>query len=232
MSHKSTTKSLNRRMLTKDFTNTRFPLLDENHEVKRAMHLMREFHIEHVSACIHGNYGFLSYDNLRIIPEHTTLDKLDNKLTKCKLITKDHIWKSLGTFNQYEATALPMLDEKGSYYGTVLGKDIFSRIHEIFPIANGGAILELEMSYQSYSIHELGGIVEGSNTKITQLSIFPIKESSKISVVFSIDKNDASELIQALERHSIHVNAWFMNKGKIDNILDERYEAFMKYINV
>ncbi|MDA3853536.1 MAG: hypothetical protein PF444_04775 [Bacteroidales bacterium] len=219
-------------MLTKDFINTSLPLLHQNDKVKKALQLMQKFHLEHLTACINESYGFLSYDTLRIIPEDTPLYKIEQLLQKTSISTKDHIWKSISTFNQHEAEALPMLNEEKEYCGTVLGRDLFNRIREIFPIANGGAILELEMSYQSYSIHELGGIIEGANAKIIQLSLFPIEGTSKVNIVFSIDKDDASDVIQALERHSYPVNAWFMNKGKIDNILEERYDAFMKYINV
>lgn len=219
-------------MLTKDFINTSLPLLTQNDKVKKALDLMHKFHLEHLAACINGNYGFLSYDTLHIIPEDTPLSKVEQLLQKASVSTKDHIWDSLSSLNQYETEALPMLNQEQAFYGTVVGRDLFKRIREIFPIGTGGAILELEMSYQSYSIQELGGIVEGTNTKITQLSIFPIEGTSKVNVVICIDKNDATDVIHALERHSYHVNAWFMHKGRIDNILEDRYDAFMKYINV
>lgn len=219
-------------MLTKEFINTTPPLLGESHTVEKALTLMQEFKLEHLTACIKGHYGFFSYDTLHIIAENTPLGKAEQFLIKAVLSTEDHIWESIRTFNQHEAEILPLVDKEGTFIGSVLIKDIFNRILEVFPIGNGGAILELEMSYQNYSIQELGGIVEGVNAKITQLSVFPIEETSKVNIVFTIDKNDASDVIQALERHSYHINAWFMNKGKIDNILEERYDAFMQYINV
>ena len=219
-------------MLTKDFINTKLPLLDDSHKAKEGLQVMQEFHIEQLAACINGNYGFLTYNTLHNIHENTPLTKIEQLLQKASIATKDHIWKSISTFNQHEAEALPVLDENKSYCGTVLAKDLFNALQDIFPINNGGGILELEMSYQNYSLQELGGIVEGVNAKIIQLSIFPIKGTSKVNIIFAIDKNDASDVIQALERHNYHVNAWFMNKGKIDNLLEERYDAIMKYINV
>lgn len=219
-------------MLTKEFINTTLPLVSEKDSVKKAKQVMKDFRLEHLTACIHGSYGFLSYDTLNIVPENTLLEKVEQLLTKVSLLTKEHIWISMGTFNQNETEVLPLLDENNLFCGSVLLRDLFNRISEMFPIGNGGAIIELEMSYQNYSLHELGGIVEGTNAKVTLLSVFPIKNTTKVHIVFSIDKNDATDVIHALERHSYHVNAWFMNKGRIDNILDERYDAFMKYINV
>lgn len=219
-------------MQTKQFINTALPLLSENDTVNHALHLMKEFRLEHFPACINGNHGLFSHDTLHIIPKDTLLSKVEQLFYKVCISTKDHIWLSIASFNQYETDILPLVDKDGLFCGSVLQRDVFDGISEIFPIGNGGAIIELEMSYLNYSLQELGGIVEGTNAKITLLSVFPIEGTTKINIVFSIDKNDASDVIQALERHSYHVNAWFMNKGKIDNILEERYDAFMKYINV
>lgn len=219
-------------MLTKDFTNTSLPLLGENHSIKEVLSLMQKHHLKHLTAYIGGNYGFFSYDTISMLSSNTTLAKIEQLLHQGALSTKDHIWESIRTFNKYEAELLPILDEEGLFCGSVSVRDIFNRLLDVFPIGNGGAIVEIEMSYQNYSLQELGGIVEGANAKINLLSVFPIDGTSKVNVVFSIDKNDATEVIQALERHSYHVNAWFMNKGKIDNILEERYDAIMQYINM
>lgn len=219
-------------MLTQDFINTALPLLTEKQTVKEALRSIKEHHLQEITACINGNYGFFSYNTLHLLPADTPLHKVERRLHKATLSSKTHIWESLRALSQHDTEVMPLLDENHVFCGAIVLRDIFNRITEVFPIGNGGAILELEMSFQHYSIQELGSIVESTGAKITLLSTFPIAESTKINLVFCIDKNDASEVIQALERHSYHVNAWFMNKGKIDTILEERYDAFMKYINV
>jgi len=219
-------------MLTKKFINTSLPLPDEDTTVKQALKLAKEFYLEQFPACVKEHYGFFFNADMERLPSDTPLGTVEHLMHKVALHADDHIWESIRHFNQHNAEVLPCISENRKYVGVIFIKDIFKRIFEIFPIGNGGAILELELSYNNYSLNELAGIVEGSNAKITLLSTFPIEGTTKVEVVFSIDKNDATEVIQALERHGYQVNAWFMDKGKIDKVLEERYEAFINYINV
>ncbi len=219
-------------MLAKNFINTSLPLLNDRHKVGDALKLTRKHRLQQFPTRINGTYGFFSHKLIEAVKENTPLSRLEYLMQKVHLLTDDHIWKSINTFNEHKTTVLPVLNKEQTFVGTVLTKDIFSRLSEFFPINNGGAILEIEMAYRNYSLSELANIVEGANAKITLLSVFPIEKTSKVKVVFSIDKTDASELIQALDRHGLHINAWFMNRGEIDNMKKERYSALMNYINV
>ncbi len=219
-------------MLTKDFINTTFSLPDGDTTIEKALKIATDNRLEQFPACINGHYGFFFNVDLEMLPQETTLNRVEQLMKKNALNSDDHIWESIRSFHYLNTDVLPVTDKYNNLLGVVLMKDIFKRVFDIFPIGNGGAILELELSYNNYSLHELSGIVENTNSKITLLSIFPIEGTTKVNVVFSINKKDATEVIQALERHSYHVNAWFMNKGKIDHIQEERYEALMNYINV
>lgn len=219
-------------MLTKDFTNIDIPVLNESRTVKKAQQVMKKHHLDSVAAIINGNLGILTAESLSDTPKETLLADIGELLIRVNISGEAHIWETINTFNTYDVNALPIVDENNAYIGIALLKTIFKRVFEIFPIGNGGAILELEVNYHSYSLTELSRLVEEAEAKITLLSVVPMSTSTNVMVVFSIDKEDATEVINALERHSYLVNSWFMNKGKIDSILEERYSAFMKYINV
>lgn len=219
-------------MLTKDFTNIDIPVLNDNRTVKKAQQVMKKHRLDSVAAIINGNLGLLTKESLKNIPTETPLIDIEQHFIKVSISGESHIWEAINTFKTYEISLLPIVDENNAYIGVAKLKNIFNRILDIFPIGNGGAILELEVNYRNYSLSELSNIVEGAEAKITLLSVVPTNISTNVMVVFSIDKDDASEVINALERHSYQVNSWFMNKGKIDSILEERYSAFMKYINV
>jgi acetoin utilization protein AcuB len=219
-------------MLTKDFTNISFPLLKQSNSVTDTLNLMDEYNIDTLPANIDGKLGIYKKEDILILNESSTLSQNDDLFQIVSISDTDHIWEAIRTFNTYETELLPVVDNKNNYCGAIMQKDVFNRLFEIFPVGNGGAILELEVNYRNYSLSELANIVEGAEAKISLLSVTPISASNNVLVVFSIDKDDATEVINALERHSYHVNSWFMNKGKIDSIIEERYSAFMKYINV
>ncbi len=219
-------------MLIKEFINTKLPLLKVQHSVKEALQIMKDFHLGNLSAFLDGQYGILSYRALKTLPKEVSLAEANHLLINTYISPYSHLWECSRTFAQYETEILPVLDNNNNYKGSLLLKDIFKRIPEIFPIANGGAIIELQMLYQDYSLTEISGIIEANNAKITLLSVLPIENSSKVNVTFSINKTDATDIIQALERHNYEVSAWFMNNGQMDQIVEERYDAIMNYMNV
>ena len=179
-----------------------------------------------------ANVGIISLNDISVLPQDATLKHAASRHHPVSISSDSHMWEALRSLNQNETCILPVINNKHKYIGAISIWDISQRLHEIFPINNGGAILQLEMPYQSYSLSELAQILEGTNTKITMLNVFPTENNSQVYLVFCIDKNDASESIHALERHGYVVDSWFMNKGKIDNLMEERYSAFMKYINI
>lgn len=219
-------------MVTKDFTNIDIPALDENCTVEDAQRMMKKYHLTSIAATINGNLGIFDSESFKSLPKETPLENLAQVHIKVSVAEHAHIWETINTFNIYETNLLPIVNNENEYIGVAGLRTIFKRVFEIFPIGNGGAILELEVSYRGYSLSELSSIVENAEAKITLLSVVPMTTSNNVMVVFSIDKDDATEVISALERHGYQVNSWFMNKGKIDSILEERYSAFMKYINV
>lgn len=219
-------------MRTKDFINTTLPLLDEKHTVKDALKTMREFHVWNLSAFIDGKYGFFSYQSLKSMSKETFLSDISHLLTNISLAWDAHIWEGARFLSRYETDVIPIIDDHNTYKGSLIEKDIINHFLDFFPIENGGAILEVRTAYRDYSLNKIASIVEGNNTKITLLTVVPIKETSMVDITFSIDKTDATDIIQALERHNYEVSAWFMNDGKIDHILEERYDAIMNFMNV
>lgn len=219
-------------MIVEDFINKTLPSLLETDSIQSALKVMKEHRLEHFCTTINAHVGIISLEEISALPPEATLLQAATYHRRVSVSTKNHIWEALRTFNQFDTCILPVVNDSKKLVGSISIWDISQRLYEIFPIDNGGAILEMEMPYQNYSLSQLAQIIEGNNTKITMLHVFPIKNSTNINLVFCIDKNDASESIQALERHGYMVDSWFMNKGKIDNLMEERYSAFMKYINI
>ena len=219
-------------MLTKDFVNKAFILATGKTTVAEALEQSKKFRVPQIPVCINGVCGLLHNSDLVLFAPDLTLSSAFHLIHKVQISANDHIWKSLRSFRSYEARAMPVVDTGNKFVGIVLLRDVLARVFDVFNVGNDGAILELEVNYNSYSLSELSGIVETADAKITLLSVFPIDDSARVKVVFGIDKDDASEIIQSLERYEYQVNAWYMNKGKIDDILEERYDAFMNFINV
>lgn len=219
-------------MLTKKITNTDFVLLKEDDTIHKAIQTMASYEGKHVCARIADTFGIFSTDTLLTLNSEATLLSIKHHFQEAKATAENHIWQTINSLQQCNTDILPVVDKQDNYIGTVNITDIINQLMEIFPIANGGAILQLSMKYRDYSLTEIANIVESTNTKITLLTVNPIEVEDQIHVTFSIDKTDANDIIQTLERHNYTVNAWYINKSNIDHLLEERYSAFLQYINV
>ena len=219
-------------MQAKNFTNTHLPLLNRNDTVKMAITAMKKYRLNQLCAIIDRSFGIFRLARLVTLDKNTKLGALSDHFEKVNISSEDHIWECIHTLQSYNTEVLPIVDRHNDFVGSVTTIDIFKRLIELFPIANGGAILQLEMTYRNYSLVEIASIVENTNAKITLLSVTPMRDSEHINVTFSIDKTDASEVMQSFERHNYVIDAWFMDKGKLDHLIDERYSAFMQYLNV
>lgn len=219
-------------MVTKDFTNIHIPLLNHLTNIEQAMELMKANGVDHIGAYIDDSYGYFALADIREHAKDQSLAEIVDLMHKVTVLSDSHVWESLYTLVHYNTCLLPVINKHGDFCGNILAKDIFKKLVNIFPIGNGGAILQIVLNYRDYSLTELSAIVESNNTKITLLAVTPIVDSDQVNVTFGIDKNDATEVMHALERHDYAIEAWFVNKSEIDHMLEERYSAFMKYINV
>jgi hypothetical protein len=79
---------------------------------------------------------------------------------------------------------------------------------------------------------QIAQIVEGNDAKILSLYIHREKDSKEIVITLKVNQIDLSPIIQTFVRYDYSIRAVFMEESVINNMYDDRYNQFMKYLNI
>ncbi len=142
-----------------------------------------------------------------------------------------HIYDVLQLVYEEKLTLVPVLDDKGRYLGVITLQSLVSAFARSLSVNNPGAIIVLEMSYNDYSLTEIANIVESNDAKIISTFIFTRPESVKMDVYLKINHNEVDSIIKTFTRYNYFIKAVFTESNESEN-LKERYESFIKYLNV
>lgn len=130
-----------------------------------------------------------------------------------------------------DLSLVPVLDVKENYLGVLSINTLSQHFAELTAVANPGAVLVLEIGQRNYSLSEIARIVESNDAHILSSYISNNSDSTKIEVTLKIDKEDIAGIVQSFQRYNYAVRSFYKPKTEIDDTMD-RYDAFMKYLNI
>jgi len=80
-------------------------------------------------------------------------------------------------------------------------------------------------------LSEISRIVESNDARILSSFVTSHKDSVQMEVTLKINKSDLSGIIQTFNRYNYTVSASF-HESKHDELMHDRYEELMKYLNI
>jgi CBS domain-containing protein len=199
-----------------------------------ALNRMDVFRVSHIPVVNDNQYlGLVSdkliYDlNLNDVVLETILDKLDTTHAH-----KDqHIFEVAILMYKLKLSVLPVLNDDHYYIGAITLYDLARRFAKLFSLQEIGGVIVLEMNENEYSLTEISKIAESNGYKI--LSFFLDRKSGthSLDVIMKLDKDELSALIQAFMRYNYTVKAVYLDQSMLTDLYMERYEQFMKYMNL
>jgi acetoin utilization protein AcuB len=199
-----------------------------------ALNRMDVFRVSHIPVVNDNQYlGLVSdkliYDlNLNEVVLETILDKLDTTHAH-----KDqHIFEVAILMYKLKLSVLPVLNDDHYYIGAITLYDLARRFAKLFSLQEIGGVIVLEMNENEYSLTEISKIAESNGYKI--LSFFLDRKSGThtLDVIMKLDKDELSALIQAFMRYKYTVKAVYLDQSMLTDLYMERYEQFMKYMNL
>ena len=144
-----------------------------------------------------------------------------------------HIFEVAGVALGCGVSIIPVLELDHSYSGSITRNDLAIKLTELFSGTDPGGIIVLEMTDINYSLTQISQIIEGNDAKVLSLYIHKPSHSSKeLDVTIKVNKVDLSGIIQTLTRYDYNIKATYMDQSQIKNLYDDRYDQFMKYINI
>ncbi len=222
-------------MQAKELISDIFPAININEIGERALGRMDFFKISHIPLTdAEGNYHGLISEN-----EIYDFDLLQNPFTTYKKVLArpfvfedQHIYDVINLFSKLNISVVPVLNKKEKYVGAVCLYDVIRYMGKITAADNPGTVFILEISIHDYSLSQIAQIIEGNNAKVLSFYTSTKKDSTKMEVTIKINTNEFSAIRQTFERYNYIVKAAYTEEDKINDLLEERYDEFMNYLNI
>jgi acetoin utilization protein AcuB len=201
---------------------------------QKALGWMDVFRVSHIPVVEDSKYlGLVSdkliYDlNLLEAPIEGILDKLDTSHAH-----KDqHIFEVAVVMYKLKISVLPVLDDDHYYLGAITLYDLARRFARLFSLQEVGGVMVLEMNENDYSMVEISKIVEDNGAKILSSFLDRKPGTSNLDVILKLNKEELSPLIQAFSRYDYNIKAVYLDQSMLSDLYNDRYDQFMKFMNI
>jgi CBS domain-containing protein len=144
-----------------------------------------------------------------------------------------HIFEVAGVALGCGVSLVPVLKADHSYLGSVTRTDLSFKLAELFSSGEPGGIIVLELTDVNYSLSQIAQIIEGNDARILSLYIHkPSPSTRELDVTIKVNVVDLSGIIQTFARYDYIIKATYMDQSQIKGLMEDRYDQFMKYINI
>jgi CBS domain-containing protein len=193
---------------------------------------MAVYHVRHLPIVNNEQFlGLISeeevYDNL--LQEPIGSYRLSMVRPFCR--EDEHIFEIMQKMALYKLTLIPVLDYEDNYLGSIVLEDLLLYYAESYSFKEPGSILVIETSKQDYSLSEIARIAESENVNILASFMTSKPDSSALKVTLKLNSMELSRLAAAYERFDYRVSGRF-TEDDFDDALKDRYDAFMRYLDV
>jgi acetoin utilization protein AcuB len=198
-----------------------------------ALSMMDDLKVSHLPVVSNMEYLGLVSDADILAMNNPEESLGSSALTMSKVSVQDyqHVYDVIKVFSSGNLSLLPVLNEKNIYIGSILLQDLVHKLSEIIAIDNPGGIIILEMNDKDYLLTEIAQIVESNDAKILSLYLTSHPDSTKLEVTVKVNRIDIGAILQTFTRYNYTIKASF-TENTYDDGLQERFDSFMKYLNV
>ena len=221
-------------MLAKDLISEVVPALKTSDTGLRALSWMEIFRISHLP--IVNNKEFLGLISDTDIYDLNMADEpIGNhhlSLFSPFVISDQHIYEIIELVSRLKLTVVPVLTKKKDYLGLITLNDLVQYVADLFALKEPGGIIVLELHQNDYSLNQISQIVESNNAKILSMYLTSPSDSMKMELTLKINQNDLTSIIHTFERYDYTIKASYMEDEDMDSFYSNRYESFMKYLNI
>lgn len=221
-------------MLAEKLISEGIPSVRSSEKGKKALSHMDVYRVSHIPVVDNSKYlGLVSdkliYDlNLVDEPIAKDIEKLDTTH-----VHKDqHIFELAIVMYKLKISVLPVLDGDHYYIGAITLYDLARRFANLFSLQELGGVLVLEMNVNDYSISQISQIIESNDVKILSFFIDRKPGTNNMDVIFKLDSEELSGVVQALMRYDYRVKAVYQDRSMLTDLYQDRYDQFMKFMNI
>ncbi|MEE4177672.1 MAG: CBS domain-containing protein [Bacteroides sp.] len=221
-------------MLAKDLLSDLVIPLKTSDEAASALAWMDELRISHMP--IVNNEKFLGLVSEADILNLNALDEpLGNhklSLTRPYVLHYQHFYDVIRLIATQKLSLVPVLDPKENYLGCITLSRVVEEMANISSVEQPGGIIVLEVNDHDYSLSEIARIVESNDAKVLSSYVNSFPESTRLEVTIKVNRIDLSSILQTFNRYNYSILASFSEESKFGELLNDRFESLMNYLNI
>ena len=219
-------------MLVKDFITKEFPVLKSFDTGEYALALMDDFKLKHLPLLNANMYRCLVSEKDLLAMPNPAATIGDPVLLSPSVQENTHIHEAMALITRYQLSLLPVVNSEGEYLGAITRDKLIDILSELCSAEAAGSVFVLELMPQDYSLTDIARLIEANNAHVLNLLSYTDKDTGRLHLIIKIDLEDASPVIRSFERFNYTVLYYFMEKGMVDDLLQQRMEELVHYMNI
>ena len=219
-------------MLVKDFITKDIPVLKSFDTVEYGLGLMDDFKLKHLPLIEDGLYRCLVSEKELLSLSGSKSTVGEAVLFAPSVTESNHLLEALALVARYKLSFLPVILPSGEYVGGITSDGLLNAISDFTNAEAEGSIIMLEVLPLDYSLSDIARLVESNHSHIISMLSHTDKVTGRLLISIKIDLEDASPGIRSFERFNYTVLYYFMKKGMVDDLLEQRMSELMYYINM
>jgi acetoin utilization protein AcuB len=221
-------------VIARELISDTFPTLNCSDNGKKALNIMESFRVSHIPLVRDKEYlGLISDKDIYDFDlNKCCLGEKHLQLIRPYILVNQHIFEVIQKIQELKLTALPVMELNHEYCGSILLNELSSKFLGLVSVLEPGAVIILELNQNDYSLTQISQIIESNGAKILSLYSKNRENSMIMDVTLKINMTDISSIIQTFVRYDYNIKAVYMDDSLLTDMYNERYEMFMKYMDI
>jgi CBS domain-containing protein len=219
-------------MFCKEILIKEIPVLKPGDSGLHALALMDDLKLKHLPVVRDGTYIYLLLE--RDVSDMKNPEaEIENTCFYAPYVWEESsVLEALQVMSKDSLTLLPVLAADGDYVGAITLPVLIESLGEMSNTGSEGALIAVELNQQEFVLSQMIHLVEANRAKVLSLFSYVDKETGKQIFLFKIDSENASSVIRSLERFNYPVKYYRQKQMLPDEILRERVDELIHYIEL
>ena len=170
-------------------------------------------------------------DLLEVADEDQALSKNLRFLKSYSVNVNADMFEAIRVIGEGNLSLLPVVDNENRYRGYIASTELLQDVGRELTFKEPGGVLVLSVPVRDYQLAQIAQIVESEDAKIIGFHLSQNKENDKLLVSIKINQIDLGRIVKSFERYNYNIIEVF-HQSLFDDSLEDRYESFMKYLNI
>ncbi|GHT65807.1 hypothetical protein AGMMS50239_26280 [Bacteroidia bacterium] len=219
-------------MFCKEILIKDIPVLKPVNSGLYAATLMDDLKLKHLPVVKNGAYIYLLSER-DVADMKNPETEIENTCFYAPYVWEESsVVEALQVMSKDSLTLLPVLMNNGEYAGAITLPVLIESLGEMSKTGSEGALIAVELNQTEFVLSQMIHLIEANRAKVLSLFSYIDKETGNQILLFKIDLEDASPVLRSLERFNYPVKYYKQKQMLPDEILRERVDELIHYIEL